>query len=160
MGPGIGLQNRPAGLWKGAEEPGRAGQDQGPRPSGSHQPSSWVLQPGLGTSFLFLFHICHPSGWLWPNGWTQWFCSPLPIPLGTTGHIGQLKITLLKGSGLSPRDQSNCHKQRATLDPRRSCWGTICSGRRRGTEAPKDSAPLHSQGNPQWPNSLYTLPLG
>lgn len=96
MGPGIGLQNRPAGLWKGAEEPGRAGQDQGPRPSGSHQPSSWVLQPGLGTSFLFLFHICHPSGWLWPNGWTQWFCSPLPIPLGTTGHIWAVENHFIK----------------------------------------------------------------
>lgn len=96
-----------------------------------------------GASFLSLspalpclFHVCQSPRWLWPKGSTQWFCPPLPpTPLGTTGHIGQLKITLLKDSEVSPRGQSNSHKQRVTLDPRRSHRGTICSGRRGETEA-------------------------
>lgn len=165
MWPDAGLQtDRPAGQWRGDEEPGQARQCLGPLPGGSSQPCSQGPQPGLGAAFLFLrpalpsspasaslLDGCGPRGGLSGSALP---CLPsLWTPQDT---FGQLKTTLLKGSGLGPRGWSNCHEQRATLDPRRSCQSMICSGRRGGTEAPKRLSSLHSGTARNDPNYLYT----
>lgn len=160
-----GPPGRPAGQWKGAEEPGQARQRLGPLPRGSSQPCSQGPQPGLGavsqTCPAFFHQVCQPSGWLWPKGWPQWFCPPWPpIPLGTTGHTGQLKSTLLKGSGLGPRGWSNCQEQRATLDPRRSCQSMICSGRRGGIEAPQKTRLIALREQPGMTQIIFTPKFG
>lgn len=68
VGPGMGLQNRPEGQWKEAEEPGWTRQSQGALPSGSSPAllsgaaaSSWCLLP-LSQPCPAVLYICQPSG--------------------------------------------------------------------------------------------------
>lgn len=158
--------DKPAGQWKGAEEPGQAEQGQGLFSSRRHQPCSQGLKPGLGVTFVFLrpalpssvpdslLDGCGPG-----DGLSGSALPCLPFLWAPQDTFGQLKITLLKGSGLDPRGWSNCHELRATLDPRRSCQGMICSGRRGATEAPKRLSPLHSQEKPEIAQILFTPQL-
>lgn len=69
VGPGTGLWNRPAGQWKGTEDPGWAGQGQGSLSSGKPQPLSLLpggLQPGPGGCHFPVSQSCPslPASWV------------------------------------------------------------------------------------------------
>ena len=115
----------------------------------------WCCLPVSQTCPVF-FHIYQPSGWYGPRGGLSGSALPyLPSLWASQDTFGQLKITLLKGSGLGPRGWSNCHEQRTTLDPRRICQGMICWVEREELKTPQDSAPCALRKTQKWPKFSF-----